>query len=83
MRKDMNLQAHKLSLIGALLDVDDAKMLSRVETFLKAELAAKREKEIVPMTMEEYRAEIELSLQAAREGRYITQEELEREVRSW
>lgn len=79
----MNIQAHKLDLIGALLEMNDAKMLARVETFIKAELAAARQKEIVPMTMEEYRAEIERSLEDIRAGRVISQEELEKEMQTW
>ena len=79
----MNLQAHKLDLIGTLLEVNDAKMLERVETFIKAELNAAREREIVPMTMEEYNAEIDRSLEDYRAGRYTTHEELKKEMESW
>ncbi len=79
----MNLQTHKLNLIGALLDVNDAKVLSRVETFLNAEISAAREKKVVPMTMEEYRAEVELALEDIRAGRVISQEDLEKEMETW
>jgi isopentenyldiphosphate isomerase len=79
----MNIQAHKLSLIGTLLDVNDAQLLSRVETFLKAEISAAHEKEIVPMTMEEYRAEIERSLEDYRAGRYTSHEDLKKEMLTW
>ena len=79
----MNLQAHKLSLIGALLDVDDAKMLSRVETFLKAEIAAKREKEIVPMTMEEYHDMIDEAEEDFRAGRVVSHEEMGKRIAAW
>ncbi len=76
----MNLQAHKLDLIGALLEVNDAKVLARIEKFIKAET---RREQIVPMTMEEYRAEIELALEDYRAGRYTTHEELKKEMESW
>ncbi len=79
----MNIQAHKLDLIGTLLEVNDEKVLARVETFIKAELSATHEREIVPMTMEEYRAEIELALEDVRAGRYISQAEMEKKISGW
>ncbi len=79
----MNIQAHKLNLIGTLLDMNDAKMLARVETFINAELSAAREREIVPMTLEEYNAEIDRALEAVREGRTISQAEMEKKISGW
>ena len=76
----MSIQAHKLDMIGALLEVNDEKVLAQVETLLKS---ATRREEIVPMTMEEYRAMIDQSLEAIRDGRVISQEDLEREMETW
>jgi hypothetical protein len=79
----MNLQTHKLNLIGTLLDVNDAKLLARIETFLDAEISAARQKEIVPMTMDEYHAEIDRSLEAYHAGRVTSHEDLKKEMREW
>ncbi len=76
----MNLQTHKLNLIGALLNVNDEKLLARVESILKSET---RQKEIIPMTMEEYNAEIDRALEDYRAGRYTTHKDLKKEMESW
>jgi hypothetical protein len=79
----MNLQAHKLNLIETLLGVNDAKLLSRVETFINAEIAAKRERKIAPMTLEEYHTEIDRSLEDYRAGRMTSHDNLKKEMREW
>ncbi len=79
----MNLQAYKLSLIEKLLGVNDAQILLRVEDFLQAEISVAREKEIVPMTLKEYREEIELSLEDIREGRVISHDEVRKQTKQW
>ncbi len=76
----MNLQTHKLNLIAALLDVNDEKLLARVESILKSET---RQKEIVPMTMEEYNAEIDRALEDYHAGRFISQAEMEKKISGW
>jgi hypothetical protein len=77
----MNLHVNKLNLIGALLDVNDAKLLARVETFIKTELSAAHEKKIAPMTMEEYHDEIDRSLEDYHAGRVTSHEDLKKEMR--
>ena len=79
----MNLQARKLNLIEGLLGVTDAKILSRVDSFLKTEVAKAREKEIVPMTMKEYHDMIDRSLEDVRNGKIIEHEDLKKEIRTW
>jgi hypothetical protein len=74
----MNIEAHKLSLIEAMLGVNDAKMLSRVETFIRTEITTGCEKKIVPMTMEEYHAEIDRSLEDYHAGRVISHDDLKK-----
>ena len=79
----MNLQTRKLSLIEGLLGVSDANILSRVDKFLKTEIAKAREKEIVPMTMKEYYAMIDRSLEDVQNGKFVEHEGLKNEIREW
>lgn len=79
----MNLQTRKLSLIEGLLGVTDAELLSRVEIFLKTEIANLHEKKIAPMTMKEYYDMIDSSLEDVQNGRIIDHEELKKEIEQW
>ena len=79
----MNLQTRKLSLIEGLLGVSDANILLRVDNFLKTEIAKANENEIVPMTMKEYHAMIDRSLEDVRNGKIVEHEELKKELKEW
>jgi len=79
----MNLQTRKLSLIEGLLGVSDANILLRVDNFLKMEIANAGKNEIVPMTMKEYHAMIDSSLEDVRNGKIIEHEELKNELKQW
>ena len=82
-RDTMNLQTHKLNLIEGVLGVNDVEILSRVDTFLKTEIAKAHETEVVPITMKKYHDMIDCSLEDVRNGKIIEHEELKKEIRQW
>lgn len=49
-----------------------------IKTFLRS-----KENEFVPQTLEEYNAEIDAALKAAKRGEVSTIEQLEEEMKSW
>ena len=61
------------------LNTDEQKsILQMIKTFLRS-----KENELVPQTLEEYNAEIDAALEAAKRGEVTTIEQLEEEMKSW
>ena len=79
----MNLHVRKLNLIEGLIGINDAKLLSRVESFLHKEINKAIGKEVNPMTMKEYYDMIDHSLNDVRNGRIIRHDELKKEIAKW
>ena len=53
-------------------------ILQMIKTFISS-----KEKEFVPQTLEEYNAEIQAALKAAKRGEVTSIEQLEEEMKSW
>ena len=53
-------------------------ILQMIKTFISS-----KEKEFVPQTLEEYNAEIQAALEAAKRGEVTSIEQLEEEMKSW
>jgi hypothetical protein len=53
-------------------------ILQMIKTFLSS-----KENEFVPQTLEEYNAEIQAALEAAKRGEFTSIEQLEEEMKSW
>ena len=53
-------------------------VLQMIKTLLKS-----KEDEFVPQTLEEYNAEIDAAVEAAKRGEFTTMEELEKEMKLW
>ena len=53
-------------------------VLQMIKTLLKS-----KEDEFVPQTLEEYNAEIDAAVEAAKRGEFTSMEELEKEMKLW
>lgn len=78
----MNIQAKKLNLIERLLLLHDESVINKIEKLLQLSPKSKRER-IAPLTIEEFYLRIEASEKTIREGKIISQEELEKETDNW
>jgi L-fucose mutarotase/ribose pyranase (RbsD/FucU family) len=78
----MSIQAQKLNLIERLLLLQDESIIKKIEKML--EVSVKKSKaDLKPMSMEEFYARVEQAEAAIKEGKTISQADLENEAANW
>ena len=77
----MNIQSKKLNLIEHLMLLQDENILKKIEKMLR--LPAKKESSHKAMTLDEFYARVEESEKAIRQGKVISQKDLEKEAENW
>ncbi|SDC55047.1 hypothetical protein [Williamwhitmania taraxaci] len=79
----MNIEARKLSLVQEFLRVSDEEVIAKLEQVLRDERKKKLEKELSPMTMEEFYGMIDKSEDDIKAGRVSEARELLKKVDKW
>jgi len=79
----MNIEARKLSLVQEFLRVSDEEVIAKLEQVLRDEQKKKLEKELSPMTMEEFYGMIDKSEDDIKAGRVSEARELLKKVDKW
>ena len=75
----MDLMARKLNLIEEFIKINDEKIISRFEAVLRAE----DRKDLKPMTLDEFYAMIDQSVEESKKGQVTSHEKLLEEIKSW
>ena len=79
----MNTQTRKLNLIEHLVLLQDEQILGKIEKFFSSFRQTKKASAKIPMSLEEFYSRIEASEKAIKEGKVISQEDLEKETQDW
>ena len=79
----MNFQTRKLNLIAYLAQIQDESILDKIESFLLKGKTKDNETTIKPFTREELIDRIEKSEQDFKEGKFKSQDELEKISEKW
>ena len=79
----MNIQARKLVLIEEFLQISDESLIAKLELFIKQEKNNSHERELKPMTLNEFRDMIDHAKSDSDSGRVISHEELKKKVKAW
>ncbi|MFA6401440.1 MAG: hypothetical protein WCX31_07410 [Salinivirgaceae bacterium] len=79
----MNIQARKLNLIEDFLRITDESIIEKIESFVKIENNKQHDRELAPMTLNEFHEMIDQAKQDKENGRVISHEELKKKVKSW
>ena len=77
----MSLQTRKLNFIEELLRVSDEKIISKLENYLKQEKKKIYERELKPMSHNEFYAMIDQSLKDSKDGRVISHADLKKKIK--
>lgn len=77
----MNIETRKIEFVKAFLNLQSEELLSQLEKLLKK--AKQSEKQLKPFTMEELHERIAKSEDDFENGRFKTQEELEKISSNW
>lgn len=79
----MNIQARKLNLIEEFLRINDEHTIEELESFFRIEKNRQNEREMKPMSLEQFREMIEQAKQDKANGRVISHEEVKMIAKSW
>ncbi|HPE19312.1 MAG TPA: hypothetical protein P5200_11815 [Tenuifilaceae bacterium] len=79
----MNIQVRKLNLIEEFLRISDERIIEKLESFIKIEKEKKYDRELKPMSLEEFHEMIDQAKQDKANGRIISHDELKKRVKSW
>ncbi len=77
----MNTAEKKLDLITWLAELNDSEVLEQLDQIKKRSIVERYQKTLQPMSSEELRESLAESEEDYRNGRIISQEELERRIR--
>lgn len=79
----MNIQARKLVLIEEFLRISDESFIAKLESFIKQEKKVSHERNLKPMSLNEFHDMIGQAKHDSEEGRVISHQELKKKVKSW
>lgn len=79
----MDIVARKLNFVQEFLRISDEDLVDKLERFLRAERKKRVDKEIKPMTMNEFNQIIEKSEDDIKNGRVTEARELLKKVEKW
>ena len=79
----MNIQARKLLLIEEFLRISDEHLISKLESFIRQERKESLERELKPMSLNEFHEMIDLAKQDSAADRVISHQELKKKVKTW
>lgn len=79
----MDFQTRKLNLISYLAQVQDERLLDKIESYIIKNKTKFGELDLKPFTIDEYISRIEKSERDFKNGKYKTQDELEKISEKW
>lgn len=79
----MNIQARKLVLIEEFLRISDESLITKLESFIKQEKKITHERNLKPMSMEEFHEMIDQAKSDSDAGRVISHQELIKKTKTW
>ncbi|WP_194852202.1 hypothetical protein [Nonlabens antarcticus] len=79
----MDLQTRKIELVQQFLKIESEEVISSIEQLLKSSQKILEDDRFKPMTMKEFNARIDKSMEDSKIGHWISQEDLLEEMKSW
>jgi hypothetical protein len=79
----MNIQARKLILIEEFLRISDESLITKLESLIKQEKKVAHERNLKPMSVDEFHDMIAQAKSDSDAGRVISHQELKKKVKTW
>ncbi len=79
----MDLQTRKIEFIQEFLKIESEELISRLETLLQGPNKKSDDHRFRPMTMDEFKARIDRSMEDSKNGRWISAEDLLKKIDTW
>lgn len=81
--RKMDIQTKKLHFVQEFLRINDEEIIDKLNNLLKVERKNKTEKELKPFTIKEFNELIDRAEADSEAGRYISAQEMKKEIDSW
>lgn len=79
----MNLEARKILIVQEFLRLDNEKIITAVENFLHQSKSEVFEQNLKPMSMEQFNAEMDSSVEDEENSRLINVSDLRQKMKGW
>lgn len=79
----MDLESRKISFVQEFLRLQNEEIISGLEKLLRKRKAELVEKNLKPMTIEQYKDEIDLAMEDSKNGRMIKATDLKEKTKKW
>ena len=79
----MNIEARKLELIEEFLRISDESIIEKLEALIRVEKQKRYERELTPMSVNEFHEMIDQAKLDKENGRVISHKDLKTKVKSW
>ena len=79
----MDIQARKLVLIEEFLRISDESLITKLELCIKQEKKMTHERNLKPMSLNEFHEMIDQAKKESDVGRVISHQDLKKKVKSW
>jgi len=79
----MNIQARKLGLIEEFLRISDESLIIKLESFIREEKKISHERNLKPMSLNEFHDMIDQAKLDSDAGRVISHQDLKKKVKTW
>lgn len=79
----MNIDSRKILLAKEVLNLNDEKIIQVFEKLLKEVKLSSYESNLKPMSLEQYKSEIQLAIQDEIAGKMIKSTDLKTQIRGW
>jgi hypothetical protein len=79
----MDIQARKLSLIEEFIRISDESMIDKLESLIRIEKKKLHERELKPMSLNEFHEMIDQAKDDKAKGRVISHEDIKKRIKSW
>ncbi len=81
--RHMNIQARKLVLIEEFLRISDESLIAKLETFIKEEKKISHQRNLNPMSLNDFHEMIDHAKQNSDAGQVISHQDLKKKVKTW
>ena len=79
----MNIQTRKLELIEEFLRISDETLIEKLESFLKIEKKKRHDKELKPMSLNDFHEMIDQAKLDKENGHVVSHKDLKKKVNAW
>lgn len=79
----MDLQTRKIEFVQKFLKIQSEEVISRLEKILRKEIKSSNQDDFEPMTIEEFNARIDKSMEDSKNGQLIEASDLKAKIEKW